>query len=78
MVLNNGMIIEWLRNITTNNYVYNYTFPISFNFIPTATTSPVSNAGNDQTCKIIYTTKTYVTFGGNQDKMTMNLIVIGF
>ena len=77
-MLNNSLIINWLRNVTSSNYKYTYTFPISFNFIPTATTSHVSNAGNDQTCKIIYTTKTYVTFGGNQDKMSMNLIVIGF
>lgn len=72
------MIINWLRNVLTNNYVYNFTFPISFNFVPTATSSHVSNRGNDQTCKIIYTTKTNISFGGNQDRMNLNLIVVGF
>ena len=78
LAFNNSLIINWLRNVTSTNYCYNYTFPISFKFIPTATTSHVSDQGNDQTCKIIYTTKTSIGFGGNQDRMSMNLIVIGF
>lgn len=78
LVLNNSVILQWNRQFLIENWTKVWTFPISFKAYPAASVTHISNQGNDQTVKIINFGVTGINVGGNQQRMDVSIICIGY